>query len=177
MFSRKPNCVPIVIFCELGKMILMAHDKILAELAQLIAELENAKEAIDGAKSIVENVAGETATGNQKIMSALDTELFFMDEVIGSEDVSIILSMTQTNVGRLFNNGLLTPAKKIGRDWATTRSAVERYKENRVERRGNPWFGTIHKGRKPKGLDAAQDTLSAHEETETAHEFSGHEVE
>jgi hypothetical protein len=137
----------------------MRHGKILDELARLVSEIQTATEAISGAKLILENIMDQTVAEEQKPAVDLDIESFFMNEIIGSEDISKTLGMTQTNVSLLFNRGMLNPSRKIGRDWITTKSAVQRYKDNYVERRGNPWFGTVYKGRRPKEVE------TAHEET------------
>jgi len=133
----------------------MAHDKILDELARLIAELQTATDAIGGAKMIIEKVAEQTVADDQNLQY-VDMELFFANEIIGSDEVSESLRLTKSNVSTLFNKGLIKPARKIGRDWITTRLAVQQYQDNRIERRGNPLFGTVYKGRKPKEVETAQ---------------------
>lgn len=71
--------------------------------------------------------------------------------LLGGPDVARELEMTISNVSNLFKHGLLIPSKKISGNWVTTRGAVERYKLNRVENRGNKNIGNMYGfGRKPK---------------------------
>lgn len=149
-------------------------DGILDNLTQLISALQSANENLNMALGELDTIR----KNSEKPLitdKAFDDDLELLSEIIVTADVAEILDMTTSNVSRLFQKGELTPYRQLGKVWITTRSAVQRYQENRVERRGNPWFGTIHKGRKPKSVEAAQDTLSAHEET--ANEFAGHETE
>jgi hypothetical protein len=68
-------------------------------------------------------------------------------QLVGTKEISILLNITPAGVCNLFKRGVFAPCVRVSSVWLTTRAAVVSYMINRVERRGNPLFGTVYKGR------------------------------
>jgi len=62
-------------------------------------------------------------------------------EVISLEDAAAIAGLSVAHMRFLARNGRIE-ARKVGRDWVTTKSAVERYIHDEKARSRNPYKGT-----------------------------------
>jgi excisionase family DNA binding protein len=63
------------------------------------------------------------------------------EEWITTKEAAKILGITPEHMAYLLRKGIVR-GQKIGRDWITTRSAVEEYKENRPKPGPKPKSGT-----------------------------------
>ena len=59
------------------------------------------------------------------------------EELIPLSEAAVISGLTPRHLNHLARNGLL-PARKIGRNWVTTQTAVEAYMRDGFKRSRNP---------------------------------------